>query len=163
MAYPGQGGHHYQQTSGGGGYPGQGYPQQGYPQQGYGPPQPNPYGGGYGQPPPPSGGMQGQMGYGYGAPSGPVGPQAYASNNVHHQPQGGMIGNQRYEYSNMQGKRKALLIGINYFGQSSELRGCINDVKNVKQFLTRHGYQEDDMVVLTDDQRDPRSIPTDKT
>lgn len=160
MAYPGQGGHHYQQSSGGGGgYPGQGGG--GYPQQGYGAPPPMQYGGGYGQPPqqPPSGPPQGQMSYGYGG-GGPVGPQAYATNNVHYQPQGGMIGNQRYEYSSMQGKRKALLIGINYFGQSSELRGCINDVMNVKRFLLQHGYKEDDMVVLTDDQRDPRSIPT---
>lgn len=99
------------------------------------------------------------MSYGYGG-GGPIGPSAYASNNVHYQPQGGMMGNQRYEYSSMQGKRKALLIGINYFRQSSELRGCINDVMNVKNFLLQRGYKEDDMVVLTDDQRDPRSIPT---
>ena len=26
-------------------------------------------------------------------------------------------------------------IGINYFGQSGELAGCINDALNVKQFL----------------------------
>ena len=26
------------------------------------------------------------------------------------------------------GRRKALLVGINYFGTKSELRGCINDV-----------------------------------
>lgn len=33
------------------------------------------------------------------------------------QPQGQQqIGNQRFEFSNMQGKRKALLIGVNYFG-----------------------------------------------
>ena len=70
------------------------------------------------------------------------------------------MGDMRYEYSSMQGKRKALLIGINYFGQNSELRGCINDVNNVKQFLLQRGYKDDDMVVLTDDQRDPRSIPT---
>ena len=34
------------------------------------------------------------------------------------------------------GKRKALFIGINYYGQQGELRGCINDVKNIKNFLT---------------------------
>jgi len=26
-------------------------------------------------------------------------------------------------------------IGINYFGQNGELRGCINDVKNIQAFL----------------------------
>lgn len=26
-------------------------------------------------------------------------------------------------------------IGINYFGTSSELRGCINDAHNVQKFL----------------------------
>lgn len=30
---------------------------------------------------------------------------------------------------------KALLIGINYFGTSSKLNGCINDVKNVRAYL----------------------------
>ncbi|PWZ03416.1 Metacaspase-1 [Testicularia cyperi] len=172
MSYPGQGGHHYQQSHGGGGggggfpNPGQGYAQPGYgyappppqgPPMGYGAPQ-----GAYGPPPtrPPQGGPQGQMGYGYGPQSGPIGPQEYASNNVHYKPQGGMMGDQRYEYSSMQGKRKALLIGINYFGQSGELRGCINDVRNVQKFLLQRGYKEEDMVVLTDDQRDARSIPT---
>jgi hypothetical protein len=33
-------------------------------------------------------------------------------------------------------QRKALLIGINYFGTPSELKGCINDVQNGK---TPHG------------------------
>ena len=32
--------------------------------------------------------------------------------------------------------KKALLIGINYVGSEYELSGCINDVKNVRQFLT---------------------------
>jgi metacaspase-1 len=59
------------------------------------------------------------------------------------------------------GKRKALLIGINYFGQKGQLRGCINDVKNMSAFLTeRFGYKRDDMVILTDDQRAPVSQPT---
>ncbi|KIS71513.1 putative metacaspase [Mycosarcoma maydis] len=165
MAYPGQGGHHYQSThgGGGGGFPApHGYAQPGY---GYappsGPPQGYQSGGGYAPPmQPPPGGVQGQMGYGFAPPSGPIGPPEYATNHVNYNPQGGMIGNQRYEYSSMQGKRKALLIGINYFGQNGELRGCINDVRNVQNFLRQRGYKDDDMVVLTDDQRDARSIPT---
>lgn len=35
---------------------------------------------------------------------------------------------QGFHYSHCTGRRKALLIGINYFGQSGELSGCINDV-----------------------------------
>ena len=29
----------------------------------------------------------------------------------------------------------ALLIGINYYGTSAELRGCINDVNNINNYL----------------------------
>jgi len=66
-----------------------------------------------------------------------------------------------FQYSNCTGKRKALLIGINYFRQQGELRGCINDVRNVSNFLIeRHRYRREDMVVLTDDQQNPMSIPT---
>ena len=66
-----------------------------------------------------------------------------------------------FQYSNCSGKRKALLIGINYFGQQGELRGCINDTKNLSAFLSeRYGYRREDMVILTDDQQDPRMIPT---
>ncbi len=57
------------------------------------------------------------------------------------------------------GHRRALFVGINYFGQQGELRGCINDVKNIKNFLTDN-YDIDESLVLTDDQKDPKSIPT---
>lgn len=60
----------------------------------------------------------------------------------------------------MTGKRKALLIGINYKGSRAELRGCWNDVQNIKRFIMARGYKEEDMVVLTDAASDPRSIPT---
>lgn len=60
----------------------------------------------------------------------------------------------------MNGKRKALLIGINYTGSKAALRGCWNDVDNIKRFIMSKGYREEDMVVLTDASRDPRSIPT---
>ncbi len=66
-----------------------------------------------------------------------------------------------FQYSNCTGRRKALLIGINYFGQRGQLRGCINDVKNMSAFLhDNFGYQRDDMVILTDDQQNPMSQPT---
>lgn len=58
------------------------------------------------------------------------------------------------------GKRKALFIGINYFGTQSELRGCINDVRNIKTFLEQQ-YKLDEVMVLTDDQTsDPSKMPT---
>jgi hypothetical protein len=66
-----------------------------------------------------------------------------------------------FQLSNCSGRKRALLIGINYFRTSAELKGCINDVHNIKNFLmTLYNFREEDMVVLTDDQANPRSIPT---
>ena len=66
-----------------------------------------------------------------------------------------------FQYSRCTGRRKALLIGINYFGQEGELRGCINDVHNISAFLVeRYNYKREDMIILTDDQQDPIMIPT---
>ncbi|KAK1924591.1 peptidase C14, caspase domain-containing protein [Papiliotrema laurentii] len=66
-----------------------------------------------------------------------------------------------FEYSSRSGKKKALLIGINYFGTKAQLAGCINDVHNIQRFIQeRYGYQPQDMVVLTDDSNDPKSLPT---
>ncbi|KAK9817527.1 hypothetical protein WJX74_008370 [Apatococcus lobatus] len=58
--------------------------------------------------------------------------------------------------------RKSLLIGINYTGSQSQLNGCINDVHNVQRWLTSVGFPPDpnSMLVLTDDQQDPRLRPT---
>ncbi|KAI9840677.1 MAG: hypothetical protein M1838_003944 [Thelocarpon superellum] len=50
-------------------------------------------------------------------------------------------------------RRKALLIGINYYGSSHQLKGCINDAYNMREYLVRgRGYSSDpaDMVMLTD-------------
>lgn len=67
----------------------------------------------------------------------------------------------QFQYSNMSGKRKALSIGINYIGSKNALRGCINDSRAMTAFLQdKYGYKQDDMVILTDDSRDPRSLPT---
>jgi len=63
---------------------------------------------------------------------------------------------QQYGYSGQQGggRKKAVLIGINYFGTAAELRGCINDVGNVKGFLASRGFVQspENMKILTDDQ-----------
>lgn len=145
--YPGQ---QYQHPAG---YPGQqhqqysGHPGQQYQHGGHGGhPPPQQFSGHQDQwqqhsmnnrhaPPPPPQGMQG---FGNGA------PQNYA-----------------FQYSNCSGRRKALLIGVNYFGQKGELRGCINDVHNVMNYLMENfGYRREDIVTLTDDQQNPVSHPT---
>jgi hypothetical protein len=64
--------------------------------------------------------------------------------------------------SNCRGNKRALLIGINYFGQSGELRGCINDVNNIKRLIQSRGFVEDSvhMRILTDDHRNGSLHPT---
>ena len=96
-------------------------------------------------------------GHGGGADRGPVHPAPSGQQEFGHgAPQG-----YTFQYSNCTGRRKALLIGINYFGQQGELRGCINDTKNVSAFLIeKHGYRREDMVILTDDAADPNLQPT---
>lgn len=48
--------------------------------------------------------------------------------------------------------KKAVLIGINrYRIPGADLRGCVNDVKNMQSVLTRsYGFKGDDITVLTD-------------
>lgn len=53
------------------------------------------------------------------------------------------------------GRKRALLIGINYPGTQAELRGCINDVLRMKGLISQlYGFptSPDSMMVLTDDQ-----------
>jgi len=54
-------------------------------------------------------------------------------------------------------RRKSLLIGINYTGQQSALRGCQQDVRNMTEFLTARGYPSDpnSQVILTDARSGP--------
>ncbi|KAI2469182.1 caspase domain-containing protein [Annulohypoxylon bovei var. microspora] len=151
------------------GYPPQGAPP---PQPSYGfnqPPPPQPYGYNQGPSPQHSGYHQPPNQYGrpglptvntnsynhgnFGAPPPPPsGPQHFG----HGAPQG-----YAFQYSNCTGRRKALLVGINYFGQRGQLRGCINDVRNMSSYLNEHfGYKREDMVILTDDQQNPMSQPT---
>ncbi|POS84611.1 p20 subunit of caspase, partial [Erysiphe pulchra] len=57
---------------------------------------------------------------------------------------------QQYQYSQ-----------VGYSLKRGELRGCINDVKNMSEFLIqRYGYRREDMVTLTDDQHNPVGQPT---
>ena len=48
--------------------------------------------------------------------------------------------------------KKALLIGINrYKIPGADLRGCVNDVENMKGVLTRmYGFASKDVTVMTD-------------
>lgn len=44
------------------------------------------------------------------------------------------------------GRRRALLIGINYVGQKGALTACHNDCNNLKEYLENvHGFREDEM------------------
>lgn len=47
--------------------------------------------------------------------------------------------------------KKAVLVGINYRGQPHELRGCINDMIGVRDYLLGRGYTPDNIRLLTDD------------
>lgn len=56
--------------------------------------------------------------------------------------------------------KKALLIGCNYKGTPAELRGCINDVKNIREFLlTERGYKDTEIRVMTEETTNTKDIP----
>jgi hypothetical protein len=68
-------------------------------------------------------------------------------------------GGDRCVRSTLTGNKKALFIGINYTGTKAELKGCINDVKNVSQLVCqRFGFQN--CLYLTDEQQDSSKKPT---
>ncbi|KAK9697358.1 hypothetical protein RND81_08G032400 [Saponaria officinalis] len=49
------------------------------------------------------------------------------------------------------GKKKAVLIGINYPGTEAELKGCVNDVSRMRTCLIqRYGFNDQDINVLID-------------
>merc|ERR1712063_149401 len=126
----------------------------GAPQGGYGAPPQGGYGappGGYGAPP------QG----GYGAPQGGYGAPPQGGYGA--PPQGGYGQGPARAGAPGQagGQRKAVLIGINYLRhQRGRLSGCINDVKNMQQFLAERGFTGPNVRVLTDDLSDPSKQPT---
>lgn len=56
--------------------------------------------------------------------------------------------------------KKALLIGINYKNSPAELRGCINDINDIKNILVENcDYQESNITVLTEEHQ---NMPTRK-
>lgn len=59
------------------------------------------------------------------------------------------------------GVNRAVLIGINYIGQSGELRGCHNDVLNMREYLMDvHKFDQRNIKLLIDD--DVHTNPTKK-
>jgi metacaspase-1 len=81
----------------------------------------------------------------YGQPHAPsTAPQSFGH---------GAPNNYSFQYSNCTGRRKALVIGINYYKGESPLKGCINDAHRISNFLSeRYGYNSGDMVILFDNQ-----------
>lgn len=67
-----------------------------------------------------------------------------------HDPQGSSSGMMsRFRPS---GRKKALLVGINYKGTPAELKGCVRDVTFIHHLLTsKFGFRNQDFVVLTDE------------
>jgi uncharacterized caspase-like protein len=56
------------------------------------------------------------------------------------------------------GRKRALLVGINYPGTEGELKGCLNDVDRMRRCLVdRFGFDEADLRVLSD--ADPSTPP----
>eukprot|EP00923_Selenidium_pygospionis_P017325 GHVN01030425.1.p1 GENE.GHVN01030425.1~~GHVN01030425.1.p1 ORF type:complete len:456 (+),score=106.02 GHVN01030425.1:39-1370(+) len=61
------------------------------------------------------------------------------------------LGLGKFITTRLEGKRRSLLIGINYFGQKGELKGCITDVERMRVFLRTNGFPDThEQHVLTD-------------
>ncbi|KAE8667897.1 hypothetical protein F3Y22_tig00112354pilonHSYRG00081 [Hibiscus syriacus] len=57
--------------------------------------------------------------------------------------------------------KRAVLCGVSYKKWKYKLKGTINDVKNMKGLLTqKYGFEEQNIIVLTEEQLDTRLIPT---
>jgi hypothetical protein len=68
-------------------------------------------------------------------------------------------GGDQFVRSTLTGNKKALFIGINYTGTQAELKGCINDVRNISQLVCqKYGFQN--CLYLTDEQQDQDKKPT---
>ncbi|EPR61345.1 ICE family protease (caspase) p20 domain-containing protein [Toxoplasma gondii GT1] len=100
----------------------------------------------------------------YGAP--PGGPMALETPPTHAPPHLGFTPAPMYTPVGKipsSGRRKALLVGINYRGTDAELRGCVNDVHRMKNLLCSvYGFHDSSttLVALTDDSRNSLYRPT---
>ncbi|CAJ1436073.1 unnamed protein product [Effrenium voratum] len=51
------------------------------------------------------------------------------------------------------GRKRAVLVGINYVNTRAELRGCVNDVNNMQKVLVeQYGFQMSDIMMINEDQ-----------
>ncbi|XP_020593056.1 metacaspase-1-like [Phalaenopsis equestris] len=58
-------------------------------------------------------------------------------------------------------KKRAVLVGVSYSLKSYQLKGTVNDVKCMRYFLCeKFQFTDDSILVLTEEERDPRRIPT---
>ncbi|KAJ2378590.1 Ca(2+)-dependent cysteine protease, partial [Coemansia sp. RSA 2603] len=65
------------------------------------------------------------------------------------------------QQSNFSGTKHALIIGINYYNKEYSQTSNINSAHAIRGLLIkRFGYHEKNVVLLSDDQEDPRSHPT---
>ena len=55
----------------------------------------------------------------------------------------------------------ALLVGCNYLNvKGCTLNGCIDDIVNMSAALQRMGYLQENIVMLRDDKKEPKLLPT---
>ncbi|KAJ4827450.1 hypothetical protein Tsubulata_032969 [Turnera subulata] len=60
-----------------------------------------------------------------------------------------------------QGRKRAVLCGVSYFGKSYKVKGSINDVNCMKYFLVeRLGFPIESVLMLTENEPNPSMIPT---
>jgi hypothetical protein len=52
-----------------------------------------------------------------------------------------------------------LLIGINYKGKKNSLRGCINDINDIKILIKSWGFEEKNIIMMKEDSKDKALIP----
>ncbi|TRM60577.1 caspase domain-containing protein [Schizophyllum amplum] len=69
---------------------------------------------------------------------------------------------QIYKESSCTGRKRAVCIGIDYAGSSNELKGCINDARDVREFLVNtFRFKKENILLLTDDRStSSRSYPS---
>ncbi|CAL4914704.1 unnamed protein product [Urochloa decumbens] len=64
-------------------------------------------------------------------------------------------------YPGVGGKKRALLVGVSYRGTPHELRGTVNDVKEMRRLLTgKFGFPGDCILELTENESDRSRVPT---
>jgi hypothetical protein len=56
---------------------------------------------------------------------------------------------------------RAVVIGVNYFNQKGEMKGRVDEARNLSRYLQQvKRYRKEDIILLTDDQNGPFGQPT---